>query len=454
MMGRLIFCQLYFIAKVNKMSVIVQKQACLWHPCSQMKDYEDFPPLDVARAHGSYLFLTDNRPVIDAISSWWCKSLGHGHQRLKSALLQQLEKFEHVILANTINDTIHTLSVLLCGLTQQLSKVMYASDGSCAIEIAMKMSLHAHQIQGKSQRTRFICLKNGYHGETSGALSVSDVGCYRQPYQNLLFDPVVIQSIPYVSSQNDPLWHDCSSMWPAANMQLEAYRETATALILEPILQGAGGMLIYSQDFLRRLRVWCRENGVNLIADEVMTGLGRTGLPLACQHASIEPDFLCLSKGLTSGWLPLSAVCTTDAIYDVFYDDYESNKAFLHSHTHTGNALAASVAIACIKTLAEENIYQHVQKMEKQMANMMQEIGKRTQKLTNIRHIGGMVAADLIVPENLRRAGYAVYRKAVALGALLRPLGNTIYWLPPLNTDENTLAKLQNITEQAIREVL
>lgn len=434
------------------MSIIVQKKACLWHPCSQMKDYEDFPPLEVSRAHGSYLFLNDGRAIIDAISSWWCKSLGHGHQKLKAALLEQIEKFEHVILANTINDTIHELSLLLSQFTHRLSKVMYASDGSCAIEIALKMSLHARKIQGQTKRTRFIALENGYHGETSGALSVSDVGMYRKPYQALLFDPIILNGIPYVSGQSDPLWHDCSSIWPKIESQLQAYTQTATAIILEPIVQGAGGMLIYSQDFLRRLRAWCDAHQVHLIADEILTGLGRTGLPLACQHASIEPDFLCLSKGLTSGWLPLSAMCTSDAIYELFYDDYENHNAFLHSHTHTGNALAASVAVACIKTLAQENIYQQAQVLETQMASMMNEVAENTQKLKNVRHIGGMVAADLIVENPAQRAGYAVYRKAVELGALLRPLGNTIYWLPPLNTDEATLRKLQRITEQAIQE--
>ena len=214
------------------MSIIVQKQARLWHPCSQMKDYEDFPPLEIAKAHGSYLFLADGRSIIDAISSWWCKSLGHGHHKLKTALLEQVEKFEHVLLANTINDTIHDLSVLLSQLTQNLSKVMYASDGSCAVEIALKMSLHAHKIQGQTQRRRFIALKNGYHGETSGAMSVSDVGIYREPYEELLFDPIIINHIPYVSGQNDPLWHDCSAMWSKIATQLQEYSDTATALIL------------------------------------------------------------------------------------------------------------------------------------------------------------------------------------------------------------------------------
>ncbi len=422
----------------------------IWHPCSQMKDYESFPPLKIKKAHGSYLFLENDKPIIDAISSWWCKSLGHGHPRLKAALLKQADAFEHVILANTTNSVIEELSRLLAKLTNHLDKVFYASEGSSAVEIAMKMSLHAHQIQGQSQRQKFIALENGYHGETVGALSVSDVGLYRDPYKPLLFQPTFIKNIPYVSNQNDRLWHNCESYWNAIEAQLEPIQDSATAIILEPILQGACGMKIYSQDFLKRLSKWCKTHNVHLIADEIMTGFGRTGLPLACQHASIEPDFICLSKGLTSGWLPLSAVCTSTEIYNLFYDDYSTGKAFLHSHTYCGNALAASIAVEVIKILAEENIYQHVHHMESTMAKMMHEISENTGKLKNIRHIGAMVAADLIVDAKDKRAGFRVFQKAVELGALLRPIGNTIYWLPPLNSDEVTLKKLQSITQQSL----
>ena len=296
-------------------------------------------------AYQSHLHLHDGRKIIDAISSWWCKSLGHQHPRLKRALLAQVEKFEHVILANTTNETIVHLTEKLAQLMPSLNKVMYASDGSCAVEMAMKMSLHARQIEGKHQRKLFIALENGYHGETAGALSVSDLGLYRAPYQDMLFDTKLILSLPYVTGAHDPLWSDCESHWEKIENQLKPFAESATAVILEPIMQGAAGMKIYSQDFLKRLRHWTHEHGIHLIADEIMTGIGRTGKMLACEHANIEPDFICLSKGLTSGWLPLSAMLTRSAIYDLFYDDYASGKSFLHSHTHSGNVLAASVAI-------------------------------------------------------------------------------------------------------------
>jgi adenosylmethionine-8-amino-7-oxononanoate aminotransferase len=421
----------------------------LWHPCSQMKDYESFKPLIVRSALGSYIELSDGRKIIDAISSWWCKSLGHGHPRLKQALINQLEQFEHVILANTTNHNIINLSEKLCGLTKTLKKALYASDGSCAVEMAMKLSLHSRVLTGDLKRYTFMALSNGYHGETSLALSVSDLGIYKDAYKKILINTVVLNNIPYVKNRTDPLWEDCSEIWPAIEKQLEQHTETLTAIIIEPIIQGAGGMMIYSKDFLKRLRIWTKQHNVHLIADEIMTGLGRTGLPLACHHADIEPDFLCLGKGLTSGFLPLSAVLTSDTIYNLFYDDYELGKSFLHSHTHSGNALAVSVALETLNILETENMYAQIQDTELLLAELMTEVAENTGKLKNIRYIGGVVAADLD-PVIHKRMGYAVYQQAVKLGALLRPLGNTLYWLPPLNTSKDTLYELKEITQKAI----
>lgn len=425
----------------------------IWHPCSQMKDYESFAPLEIMTAQGSLLHLKDGRKIIDAISSWWCKSLGHQHPRLKKALLEQLEKFEHVIFANTTYETIVKLSEMLTSLMPSLNKVFYASDGSSAVEISMKMSLHARLLQGEPKRQKFIALQNGYHGETMGALSVSDVGVYRLPYDSVLFQPHLITSLPYVSGAQDVLWDNCADHWAVIEKQLECVAEQATAVIVEPILQGAAGMKIYSQDFLRRLRTWTKRHGIHLIADEIMTGMGRTGKMLACEHAEIEPDFVCLSKGLTSGCLPLSAVLTRQSIYDLFYDDYQNGKSFLHSHTHSGNALAASVALAVLTVMAEEDLCQRANQVGQLMHEYMQEIALETKMLSQVRSLGAMVAADLICPSS-QRLGYAVYRKAVLLGALLRPIGNTLYWLPPLNVEEDILLNLKNITTQAIRSVM
>lgn len=424
----------------------------IFHPCSQMKDYEKFKPLEVVSASGCKIELVNGIKIIDAISSWWCKSLGHNHPRIKQALLRQIEKFEHVILANTTNETIVRLSEKLSHLTGSLDKVFYASDGSSAIDIAMKMSIHTRKIQKDNQRNLFVALENSYHGETIGALSASDVGIYREPYMSMLLPVQFISPLPYVQSTNNSLWNNCQPYWANIERDLQPLRNRITAILIEPIVQGAGGMKIYSQDFLKRLRTWTQQHNIHLIADEIMTGMGRTGKMLACEHAAIEPDFLCLGKGLTSGWLPLSAMLTKSAIYDLFYDDYASGKSFLHSHTHSGNALATTVALEVLQMMEEGNICQRSIMIGEIMRKYMQEVADNTGKLMNVRGIGAIVAADLICDPN-RRVGFEVYQKAVELGALLRPVGNTIYWLPPLNIEIDVLAELKNITEKAILAV-
>lgn len=428
----------------------------IWHPCSQMKDYEAFPPLMIKKAYGSYIELTDGRRIIDAISSWWCKSLGHNHPRLKAALQAQLECFEHVIFANSTYEIIIQLSEKLGNLCPGLNKIFYASEGSSAVEIALKMSLHAQQLLSQNQRTQFTSLQNGYHGETFMALGLSDLGLYRKAYEAHLIKPNFIQNIPYVHSSSDPLWNNCSAIWPDIEKQLEKQEANLAAIIIEPIVQGAGGMKIYSQDFLRRLRKWTQTHGIYLIADEIMTGLGRTGQALACEHAKIKPDFICLSKGLTSGWLPMSAVLTHSEIYNLFYDDYSSGKSFLHSHTFSGNALAAAVALECLNILKDEEIFQQVREKEIILKKLMHEVHDKTERLTNIRGIGAIIAADLQLTETEKnqRIGYQIFQKALQLGAWLRPLGNTLYWLPPLNTPLFVLEELKDISILAIKQIL
>lgn len=439
---------------MNKKAGLQEKNGHpLWHPCSQMKDYETFQPIEVCSAEGSYLHLKNGKKVIDAISSWWCKSLGHGHPRLKRALLKQLDQFEHVILANTTNDIIMGLSEKLTALTQNLKRVFYASEGSSAVEVALKMSVHARQITGDFQRNQILALQNAYHGETLFALSVSDLGLYRKHYKDILVKTSFIQDVPYVSSTNSDLWSNCINNWMNIETQLNHYKHNLSAIILEPIVQGAGGMLIYSKDFLVRLKAWCVKNNVHLIADEIMTGFGRTGKMFACQHAEIEPDFLCLGKGMTGGFLPMSAVLIDESIYEIFYQDFAQGNSFLHSHTHSGNVLAAAVANEVLTIFEEEQICDQVQSLEKKLVEYMFDVASSTKKIKNIRWIGGLIAADLEVIGKENRLGYRVYRKAVEYGALLRPLGNTIYWLPPLNIQEIDLRQLRDITIQAIKDV-
>lgn len=423
-----------------------------WHPCSQMKDYEQFKPLVIKKAQGCYIELEDGIKIIDAISSWWCKSLGHNHPALRDALIKQVEKFEHVIFANTTNEAIVNLSQRLASLIPGLNKVFYAGDGSCAIEIALKMSLHSRIIKEESHRNKFISLKNGYHGETLGALSVSDVGLYRTPYESILFQPHFIEPL-YLSSTQHPCWEDASEYWKLIENQLIPFENTTTAIIVEPILQGAGGMKLYSQDFLSKLSAWSKERDIHIIADEIMTGMGRTGKMLACEHPNITPDFICLSKGLTSGWVPFSAVLITNDMYNIFYDDYEKGKSFLHSHTYSGNALGAALALETINIIKNNNLCERANAIQTLMRKHMEEIAYDTKFLKNVRGIGAVIAADIIDKYSQKRIGYQLYQEAVKQGALLRPLGNTIYWMPPLIISDDSLEKLKNITLHSIRKL-
>jgi adenosylmethionine---8-amino-7-oxononanoate aminotransferase len=435
------------------MSLTKRDHAAIWHPCSQMKDYEKFQPLAIQKARGSYLILQDGTRVLDAISSWWCKGLGHAHPRLRKALIEQSKKFEHVILANTTHDNIVELSERLIQLTGSNRKIFYASEGSSAIEIALKMVAHARQIRGQT-KTLMAGLANGYHGETLFAMSVSDVPLYGTPYQDYLINSHVIQDIPYVNSINNSSYDAVSKKWLKIELQLNDLKRDLSAIIVEPIIQGAGGMLIYSPDFLSKLSTWCQRNDVYLIVDEIMTGFGRTGRMFGYQHAAVNPDIICLGKGLTSGYLPMSAVLAKNAIYDLFYDDYRSNKAFLHSHTQSGNALAAAVALETLNVIDDEDIIINCNKIEKTLNSFMLDVAAATKRLGQIRYIGGVVAADIITAQSTQRVGYAIYQEAVRLGALLRPLGNTIYWLPPLNSCEADLKRLRDITIKAIMSVL
>jgi adenosylmethionine---8-amino-7-oxononanoate aminotransferase len=428
----------------------------IWHPCSQMKDYETFPPLEIIGATGCHLHLADGRKLIDAISSWWCKTLGHGHPRLRKALAHQMDRFEHVILASTTNDLIVQLSEKLTALAPGLSRVFYAGDGSTAVEIAVKLALHANKIQGKTGATHFLALENGYHGETALTLALGDQGLYADAYRELMPKVRFLRGIPYVDSDTHPLWKDCSEVWPALERQLDEHLPGLCALIVEPILQGAGGMRIYSADFLRRLRVWTKTRGVYLIADEILSGFGRTGTMLACEHAGILPDLICLSKGLTAGWLPMSAVLVSEDIYQQFYADYGQGRDFLHSNTYSGNALGVAVALETLSVYADENILGQVQGNAALLRNSMQKVAEATGRLKNLRSIGAMVAGDLhgVGTGPGHRAGFRVFKEAVARGALLRTLGDTVYWLLPLNADKGVIEDLEAITKDSIRATL
>jgi adenosylmethionine-8-amino-7-oxononanoate aminotransferase len=431
---------------VNINQLIESDLRHIWHPCSQMKDFEQCPPIVVHEAKGSYLY-TNHGALIDAISSWWCKSLGHGHPAILQAIMKQAQQFEHVIAANTTHPTMVKLAELLADITGK-QHLFFASDGASAVEIAMKLVIHATQLKGLGKKKQFMALSNGYHGETLGTMSVSDLGIYKEPYQSFGLECHFIPP-PYVTSSSDPVWADCGNYWDELLPRLNASKDTVCAIIVEPIVQGAGGMLCYSADFLKRLRLWAQENDIYFIADEIMTGLGRTGTWLACEHAGIEADIICLSKNLTSGSIPFSCVMIDHKLFELFYADYGLGKSFLHSHTYSGNALALAASLATIQTMQQEHVLDNIQEIQSQMLVHMNQIAERTGKLSCVRGIGGIVAAEL-TPVPGARIGYQLYQEALQQGALLRPIGNTLYWLPPLNIDKKTISKLAEITLNSI----
>lgn len=435
---------------VNHSSLIARDLQHIWHPCTQMKDFEQCPPLLVHQAKGSYLH-TDRGPLIDAMSSWWCKSLGHGHPAVIAAMKEQLDAFEHVIAANTTHAAMASLGEKLAQISGK-QHVFFASDGSSAVEIALKLAMHSTQIKGQPGRQAFLALGHAYHGETLGTLSVSDLGLYKAPYAGYGVPCHFIEDLPLVSGPDDPLWHNAEAHWQRVLPFLEPIKSDVCALIFEPLLQGAGGMRCYSADFLSRLTTWARQQGILLIADEIMTGMGRTGAWLACEHAGVDADLICLSKGLTSGAMPLSCVLIDQSLYEMFYHDYGSGPAFLHSHTHSGNALAVRAALATIEVMQAEGINRQATALGQLMRQQLQGVADECGLLQNIRSLGAVVAADM-KPSHLKRPGFALYQEALKHGALLRPIGHTLYWLPPLNTDAETIVKLAEITLHSIQAI-
>jgi adenosylmethionine---8-amino-7-oxononanoate aminotransferase len=438
--------------KMGKDLIVDRDLNCNWHPCVQMSDLQKFPPIVIKKAAGIYLFQEDGKPIIDAISSWWCKSLGHRHPKLVKACESQLELFEHVIFANTTYDIIVQLSEKLVELCSPLSRVFYASDGSSAVEIALKMSHQAQEAVGNSNKCLVAYLENSYHGETILAMSVSDCDIYKHQFKKLLLQQHTykISGVPYLLTVDDPLWDDCSEIWPGIEKQLDPIADKLATIIVEPLVQGAGGMLIYSKDFIRRLYEWAQDNKVHFVADEIMTGFWKTGKCFAYEYAGIVPDFVCVGKGLTGGVMPFSAVITSEEIYNLFYGDYDIKKNFLHSHTYSGHALSAAVALEAIRCYEDMNVSKKIKKLSVLLRESMLAVQESTGLLTSIRSLGTIIAADILNKKNINRLGYKIHIESLSRGLLIRPLDLTMYWLPPFIINQAQILEIENASIQAI----
>ena len=414
---------------------IARDLAHVWHPCTQMKDHEAALPLiPVRRGDGAWLEDYDGKRYLDAVSSWWVTLHGHAHPRINAAVRAQLESLEQVILAGFTHEPVIALSEALTALAPQgLTRCFYADNGSSAVEVAVKMSFHYWRNSGATRKRRFITLSGSYHGETLGALAVGNVELYRAIYQPLLMDVITVPS-PDAWGREPGESAEAYARRRFADMEaaLGRHAPETCAVILEPLVQCAAGMRMHDPVYLKLLREACDRHGVHLIADEIAVGFGRTGTMFACEQAGIRPDFMCLSKGLTAGYLPLSAVLTTDAVYAAFYDEYEKLNAFLHSHSFTGNPLACAAALASLALFSENAV------LERNRA-LAAHLGARAAALAELPHVaevrqrGMIVAAEMARDTKARtpypwqeRRGLRVYRHALSRGVVLRPIGNVV----------------------------
>ena len=401
----------------------------VWHPCTQMKHHETLPLVPVSRAEGVWLYDFEGRRILDAIGSWWVNLLGHGNPRINAALRRQLDSLEHVMLAGFTHAPAVELSERLAKLAPRgLGHCFFASDGASAVEIALKMSYQYWKNAGRSAKTEFVTLSNSYHGETLGALSVTDIPLYRDTYAPLLRASAQVPSPDWrLAAPGETPREYARRCAKALEEHFERHAPGTAALIVEPLVQCAGGMAMYDAEYLRRARELCDRFEVHLIADEIAVGFGRTGTLFACEQAGITPDFLCLSKGLTGGYLPLSVVLATDRVYGAFYDD-KLERGFLHSHSYSGNPLACRAALAVLDILEEEKVLERNR-------NTAAILNRRAQGLRSHRRVAHFRNTGMIWAFDLKdaRPGFArdFHRSALEAGVLLRPLGATVYWMPP-----------------------
>ena len=435
----------------------------IWHPCSQMKDYETLPPIVIERGEGINLYDINGKCYKDVISSWWCNLLGHCNPRINQAVKKQIDKLEHVIFANFSHKTVITLcQELMKVLPKGLCKFNFADNGSSSIEMALKMSFQYHYQTGNPQKKRFMALSDAYHGETLAALAMGGVDLYSELYKPILMDVIRIQAPDCFRCPWGKCRDNCAcECFIKAEEQFEKYGNETAAIIIEPLLQGSAGMKVYPPLYLKKLRELCDKYNVHLIADEIATGYGRTGKMFACDHAGISPDIMCLSKGLTGGYMPMAIAITTQEIYNAFYDDYLKGKAFMHSHTYAGNPLACSAAVEVLKILKDEEIIEKAQIRAKYFNQIIREKFLPLKNVGEVRSIGLINAIELVKDketkeplDSTKRTGYQIYKKALENGVLLRPLGDVIYFNPPLIIEEADMDFVTDIALECTKEIL
>ncbi len=443
---------------MNNRDITERDLKVLWHPCTQMKDHERLPLIPIRRGEGVWLEDFEGRRYIDAVSSWWVNLFGHANPRINARIKAQLDTLEHVILAGFSHEPVVELSERLVDITPEgLSHCFYADNGSSAVEVALKMSFHYWRNIGRPEKTRFINLGNSYHGETLGALAVGDVGLYKDTYRPLLLEPITVPSPDCFHREAGESCRDYSArMFAHMEAVLERHAHETCAVIVEPLIQCAGNMRMYDPVYLAMLREACDRHGVHLIADEIAAGFGRTGTLFACEQAGISPDFMCLSKGLTSGYLPLSVTLTTSEVYAAFYDDYETLRAFLHSHSFTGNPLCCAAALATLDIFEQDDVIVANRKLAAKMAETTAHLADHPH-VAEVRQTGMVLAIEMVKDKASRtpyrwqeRRGLRVYEHGLTRESLLRPLGSVVYMMPPYVITEAQIEHLAQVASEGI----
>ncbi|OJY55046.1 adenosylmethionine--8-amino-7-oxononanoate transaminase [Thiobacillus sp. 0-1251] len=418
--------------------LLSRTRAAVWHPCTQMKQLEAALPLPIARGEGVWLVDTDGRRYLDAISSWWVNLFGHCNPRINAAIIDQLGRIEHVMLAGATHEPVVALSERLAKLTG-LGHAFYGSDGASATEIALKMSAHFWRNAGQTGKNGFISLQNGYHGETVGALSVTDIPLFKATYAPLLRHTVQVPTpdarLAETGETAEEFALRCAD---ALEAHLVEHAAETAAFIVEPLVQGATGMAMYHPVYLKRARELCTKYRVHLIADEIAVGFGRTGTMFACEQAAIHPDFICLSKGITGGYLPLSAVLTTDAVYAAFYGDATA-RGFLHSHSYTGNPLACRAALAVLDIFETDQVIAANRIKAQEFMGLLAEVAMHP-RVRHFRQRGMIWAFD--VAEAQPGFSARLHQAALGQGVFIRPIGNTVYVMPPYVTSADDMRVL------------
>lgn len=430
----------------------------LWHPCTQMKDHESFPLIPIKKGSGVYLEDFEGKQYIDAISSWWVNVMGHCNPTINAAIKDQLDTLEHVIMAGFTHEPAVKLAEALLEITApHLTRVFYADNGSAATEVALKMSYHAWRNLGQDQKRVFMTFDNSYHGETIGALSVSQVGLYKNTYADLLTQVVALPVADTYHQPKDMSYEDyADQVLLKIDALMQKHADNTCALIVEPLVQCAGGMRMHEPYFLTKVYELTRKYGIHLIVDEIATGFGRTGTWFASEQANIKPDFLCSSKGLTGGYLPMSVVMTTDAIYDVFYARHDESKAFLHSHSYTGNPLACRAALATIELMKSAQVIE-TNKAKSALFHQLTQPMKDHPHVGQVRQRGMITAIELVQDKQTKtpypwqeRRGRRVFEYALSQGVILRPVGDVVYFMPPYIITDAEIKHIVNVAIEGI----